>query len=601
MAYLVLARKYRPQTFEDVVAQPHVTQTLQNAISAGRVAHAILFAGPRGTGKTTVARILAKAMNCEKGPTPTPCNVCRSCKEITAGYAGDVSEIDGASNNSVDQVRDLRENLRYLPTNSRFRIYIIDEVHMLTTAAFNALLKTLEEPPPHVLFMFATTEPHKIPITILSRCQRHDLRRIDLSEVTAHLERLAEKEGIKIPKESLWLISRESEGSMRDALSLLDQVMAFAVDAEVSHEAVVDLLGVIDRQTVFDLTAGILIKDVPRILDIVEALYNRGIDLKRAYGDLLRHTRDLMVVKLGHAVERLVGVSPEEIGRMREQTAAISAGSLSQLYELLFQEENTLRFATQPRIALEMALIKVVQLEPTFTMEELILRLDTLRTGNASWQIPAAVGVASEMGPVLAPPPPIASQNPKPEPVPPKPQKTHSQTLASLDLTSEAPTNPLENLDATWERIRRSVVEQAPFLEAVLAMSRLDTVTPDNTMQIVVQGPAFNATLIAEKEPLIQAAGREVFGKSVKLRIRSDGTYEARQTAVRNRREQLEKEARSHPMVAAALEQFRGKIIDIIIPEEEQTHEGHGIHDEAGSEVTKPDAADAGGIGSEDG
>lgn len=585
MAYLVLARKYRPQRFEDVVAQPHVTQTLQNAISAGRVAHAILFAGPRGTGKTTVARILAKAMNCEKGPTPTPCNVCRSCKEITAGYAGDVSEIDGASNNSVDQVRELRENLRYLPTQSRFRIYIIDEVHMLTTAAFNALLKTLEEPPAHVLFMFATTEPHKIPITILSRCQRHDLRRIDLPDVTAHLERLADMEGVRIPKESLWLISRESEGSMRDALSLLDQVMAFSVDKAVAHEAVVDLLGVVDRQTVFDLSDGILKKDVPRILDIVEALYQRGIDLKRAYGDLLRHVRDLMVVKLGHAVERLVAVSPDEIVRMRDQAAGISSGSLGQLYELLFQEENSLRFAAQPRIALEMALIKVVQLEPTFTMEELIGRIDTLRTAGASWRLPPPENTAAK--PIDAPPP--------------EAQGAEIGIVASQGPVEVASANPLQDRDAAWNRIRRRVSEQAPFLEAVLDMSRLDAVTPDNTLQIVVQGPAFNVTLIADKEPLIKEASREVFGKPVKILIRSDGTHEARQTASRNRREQLEKEARSHPMVAAALEQFRGKIIDVIIPEEDQTYEGHGIHDEAGPEITEPDAEDAGGIGAEDG
>ncbi|WP_054701283.1 DNA polymerase III subunit gamma/tau [Desulfosarcina cetonica] len=228
MGYLVLARKYRPQTFDAVVGQQHVTQTLKNAIKAGRVAHAILFSGPRGTGKTTVARILAKAMNCETGPTETPCNHCRSCMDITAGRGVDVFEIDGASNNSVEQVRELRDNSRYMPAHSRFKIYIIDEVHMLSIAAFNALLKTLEEPPAHVMFLFATTEAHKIPITILSRCQRHDLKRIDLAAVVGHMESLCRQESVAISTNNLWRIARESGGSMRDALSLLDQILPAA-------------------------------------------------------------------------------------------------------------------------------------------------------------------------------------------------------------------------------------------------------------------------------------------------------------------------------------------------------------------------------------
>ena len=225
MSYLVLARKYRPQTFEQVIEQAHITRTLTNAISADRVAHAILFAGPRGTGKTTIARILAKAMNCEQGPTPVPCNACRSCDEITGGHGVDVFEIDGASNNSVDQVRELRENIKYMPAHSSFKIYIIDEVHMLSMAAFNALLKTLEEPPAHILFMFATTEPRKIPITILSRCQRHDLRRINLDAISKHMAWICRREGFEIADQSLELIAREAGGSMRDALSLLDQIM----------------------------------------------------------------------------------------------------------------------------------------------------------------------------------------------------------------------------------------------------------------------------------------------------------------------------------------------------------------------------------------
>ncbi|MGD8717099.1 MAG: DNA polymerase III subunit gamma/tau, partial [Desulfobacterales bacterium] len=253
MSYLVLARKYRPQTFDQVVEQTHITQTLSNAISSGRVAHAILFSGPRGTGKTTVARILAKALNCKEAPTPVPCNDCRSCVEITTGHAVDVFEIDGASNNSVDQIRDLRDNIKYMPAHSPYKIYIIDEVHMLSMAAFNALLKTLEEPPPHVMFMFATTEPHKIPITILSRCQRHDFRRISLNSIEKQMASICQQESYAIAEESLGLIAQEASGSMRDALSLLDQVLSCSQGA-IDHQQVTDILGVVDRKIIFSLS-----------------------------------------------------------------------------------------------------------------------------------------------------------------------------------------------------------------------------------------------------------------------------------------------------------------------------------------------------------
>lgn len=380
MSYLVLARKYRPQTFHDVVRQEHVTRTLQNAISAKRLAHAILFSGPRGTGKTTIARILAKAMNCAEGPAPTPCNVCRSCKEITSGNAADVFEIDGASNNGVDHIRELRTNIRYMPSHSRYKIYIIDEVHMLSTAAFNALLKTLEEPPAHILFFFATTEPHKIPITILSRCQRHDLRRIDLDDICNHMDALCKKENVEIAGESLGLIARESGGSMRDALSLLDQVMSGSPEG-ISHEQILDILGVVDRKILFELSAALIQGDMDAVLDIIRELYDHGHNLKEFYFSLAEHFRNLLLVRMGTKTENLVDVPAHETALMASQVGQVSELWLSQVLDAVCKEENTMRYSALPRLTLEMIFIRLFQIRPALPIDMLIEKLDLLRKG----------------------------------------------------------------------------------------------------------------------------------------------------------------------------------------------------------------------------
>jgi DNA polymerase-3 subunit gamma/tau len=378
MSYLVLARKYRPQAFDQVIEQVHITRTLTNAIASGRVAHAILYSGPRGTGKTTVARILAKAMNCEQGPTPEPCNDCRSCNEITAGHAADVYEIDGASNNSVDQIRELRENIKYMPAHSPYKIYIIDEVHMLSMAAFNALLKTLEEPPSHVLFMFATTEPHKIPITILSRCQRYDFRRIGLDSITSHMASLCRQEGFEIADESLGLIAREAGGSMRDALSLLDQLMTCSRGV-VTHEEVLDILGVIDRKIIFDLAGSVLNANIQAALDIVNDAYDRGHDMKKLYADLLEHFRNLLVVAMGNRIEKLVDLPSGEFEQLVSQAKPVSVGDLNHIFDMLFNAEAAIRLSPQPRLALEMTLIRLLRTKPALSIDVLIDKLDALR------------------------------------------------------------------------------------------------------------------------------------------------------------------------------------------------------------------------------
>ena len=378
MSYLVLARKYRPQSFDQVIEQDHVTRTLSNAISSKRVAHAVLFSGPRGTGKTTIARILAKAMNCKQGPQPAPCNECRSCREITSGNAVDVFEIDGASNNSVDQIRELRDHIKYMPAHSAYKIYIIDEVHMLSMQAFNALLKTLEEPPAHVMFIFATTEPQKIPITILSRCQRHDFRRISLKAIIAQMDAICQKEQFQIPEESLVLIAREATGSMRDALSLLDQVLSCFKDA-VSHDQVLDVLGVMDRKYVFALCDTLLRRDVAAILNTIDDCYHRGYDLKKLYEGVLEHFRNLVIIKMGQNIDKLVELPDSELDQMGAQAASVSAAALNQIFDDLFREESTIRLAPDPKLAFEMAIIRLQQMAPALPIDDLIDKLDLLR------------------------------------------------------------------------------------------------------------------------------------------------------------------------------------------------------------------------------
>jgi len=384
MSYLVIARKWRPQTFEDVVGQPHVTRTLQNAIRLERIAHAYLFTGARGVGKTSIARILAKSLNCEKGPTPTPCNECSNCREIAQGNSVDVLEIDGASNRGIDNIRELRETVRYRPAKGRFKVYIIDEVHMLTAEAFNALLKTLEEPPPHVVFIFATTEPHKIPATILSRCQRFDFRRMVLSALVEHLRRIIEGEGARFSDLVLYSIAREADGSMRDAQSLLEQLLAFSGDG-LPDEEILDILGVIDRRSVLRAGEAVISGDAEGCLDLVEDLYRRGIDTRRFCQHLCDHFRNLLFLTLGDARETHLDLPAEERKFLGEQAARTSRDSLHVYFQMLLRGEEEIRRSSMPKIALEMLLLRMTQLPRLESLDAVLVRIseleDTIRRG----------------------------------------------------------------------------------------------------------------------------------------------------------------------------------------------------------------------------
>ena len=379
MSYLVLARKWRPTHFDEVVGQGHVTQTLKNAIELNRVAHALLFTGSRGIGKTSCARILAKSLNCKIGPTVSPCGECPSCQQIISGTSVDVFEIDGASNNSVEQIREIRESVKFMPTHGRRKIYIIDEVHMLSTSAFNALLKTLEEPPEHVLFIFATTEPHKIPDTIISRCQRYDFKRIPERIIVDALMDIAKKESLEIEEEALFHVAREAQGGMRDSLSLLDQVIAFC-GLNVTEAAVRDVLGIADRAAFVALTQALLDGSSQAVLELIDAQYRRGLDLQKFSAEFVRHVRDLMVLRVVEHPERLVDMSSDQLLHLKAQISSVQPARLHRMLSTLLKGAEEVSRSAFPKLALEMLLLRLCQQGSTLPIAEVLAGIERLET-----------------------------------------------------------------------------------------------------------------------------------------------------------------------------------------------------------------------------
>jgi DNA polymerase-3 subunit gamma/tau len=377
MSYLVLARKWRPQRFEDVVGQKAVVRTLRNALARNRVAHAMIFSGVRGVGKTTLARIMAKAINCTGEQEGIPCNRCPSCLEFTSGNALDLHEIDGASNRGIQEIRDLKEDIRFLPSRSRFKIYIIDEVHMLTTEAFNALLKTLEEPPEHVFFMFATTEIHKVPITILSRCQRYELHRIAFRELQEFFAGVIAEEGRTISEDALQTIVREAGGSVRDGLSLLDQIFSYGGES-ISQQEVTEVLGLVDSGVFRSLAESILTGDLALGLELLDRCFASGADLKRLANDLLQFFRKLMICRTSKNPAAILDAADRELEDCRELAGRYSAETLFHYFQLLLKGMEELQHAAQPRMHFEMTLIRLAQAGKTAPLEELLARLEGL-------------------------------------------------------------------------------------------------------------------------------------------------------------------------------------------------------------------------------
>jgi DNA polymerase III subunit gamma/tau len=575
-SYLVLARKWRPQLFEEVVGQQHITQTLQNAISQKRVAHAFLFTGARGVGKTSTARILAKALNCEKGPQINPCGQCTNCQEVTHGTSMDVIEIDGASNRGIDEIRELKENVRYTPAKSRYKIYIIDEVHMLTKEAFNALLKTLEEPPPHIIFIFATTEPHRIPATILSRCQRYDFKRIPFREVIGSLKRIVEEEKIQISQRGLLSIAQESEGSLRDAQSLLDQVIAYA-GKNIRDEDITEVLGLIDRKILNDTIEAIVNRDVERCMEVIEVVYHFGYDLQHFCRELLQYLRNLILIKVSQHPEGLMELPEEELELFKKQAEKFQFDQLNHLFSLLLKGEQEIAQSTFPRTMLEMTLIRMATLRPILPIDEMMKKLEALENKELpkGWK-------EKEPSPALGRV--IHSEDPerdkeKEEASPKKREQTSegkvfekNEDLQDLKKEEEFGGAPPQIWEETWKGLVDFTRARNPILGSFLALGNLVHLS-DEKVEIGFDKDSFHYERMLEREnrnqlesichdylqkktkvvisPLNQGVGskgRVMFNKGEVTRNELD--------------KRLEKREEENPLIQEALRLFNGKIVE---------------------------------------
>lgn len=538
MTYEVLARKWRPQIFADVIGQEHITQTLINAIRTERVAHAYLFSGARGVGKTSVARILAKALSCRQGEPGIPCNQCPSCLEITRGASTDVQEIDGASNRGIDEIRNLRENIKYLPAGGRFRVYIIDEVHMLTLPAFNALLKTLEEPPPHVKFIFATTEPHKVPITILSRCQRFDFKRIPMTRMLDLLKKITAEEGIEISQKGLMLLARESEGSMRDAESLLDQVISYT-GAKVEDKAITEILGIIDRTILAEITKAIIENQPGQCLEIIERIYNYGYDLKEFYHSLMDQFRNLLVGLIVPGGELLDMIESERV-ELKHLADRAGQERLQQSLNFLIAKEAGLRFTANPRLVLETIVIKLCHLDRILPVEQLLQRLAELET-----RLPAENAPTSR---------PLISSPARSVAAAPEPKKSSGPAALSRPVTVSGPIS-VKNED--WDDFQGFIASKSKPMSNVIKSWHLTQVHGD-TLEITSTGDPFTSGFFDDPDHLVklEALAREYFKQPLKIKpVAGAGSKEAAQAAP-----EREKAVKAHP----AKTEFAQPVQDIL-------------------------------------
>jgi DNA polymerase-3 subunit gamma/tau len=559
MSYVVLARKWRPASFDEVIGQEGVVRTLQNAIQMDRVAHAYLFCGARGVGKTTVARILAKALNCEQGPTPTPDNTCTSCTEIARGVSPDVFEIDGASNTGVDDVRSLRENSQYLPARSRFKIYIIDEVHMLSTSAFNALLKTLEEPPRHVKFIFATTEPHKIPLTVLSRCQRFDFKRIPSEVILERLNEILAEEKAEIEAEGVRAIAREAAGSMRDALSLTDQVLAFGGE-KITTEQVYQALGLSQSGLFSEVIQRVLDNRPDQLMQLVETLFDEGHNLKRFLEGLLWHVRHLILYRTLEDPDSLVAVLEEERGRLREQARQAQRLRWHQIFDVLARALDELGRSPYPRLVVETALLRLSAIEPLIEVDDLVQQVQRLAS-------------RLESGEKISPGQPEGSGSQQRDKyveafqkrIPPR-----KEAGKPAPATKASPAG--SGFPEGWKDLVAFVSKKKPSIGSVLNHARPLEVSPQQVRIGLIPGSFFADQMKSDRNQReLQQICRDFFRADTSLIVetsKEDGgptLSEAWEHERRQTEETIKKDSISHPAVQEALRVFGAEVEQIKI------------------------------------
>jgi DNA polymerase-3 subunit gamma/tau len=584
MSYLVLARKWRPKTFDEVVGQSTVTRTLRNALTSGRIGHAFLLSGARGVGKTTTARILAKAINCSatEQPNPDPCGECPSCLEVASGSSLDVQEIDGATHNGVEQVRELRESARYNPARDRFKIWIIDEVHMLSSGAFNALLKTLEEPPPRVKFIFATTEYHKIPDTILSRCQQYDFRMIPTRELVDHLRHVANGEKVSVSDEALGRLARAAEGSVRDALSLFDQVLSFGGDT-VQDEDLGALLGLVDRELLHAAARAIAESDSLAVLELVERLAGYGADYRNYARELLLYFREIMLVKLAADSSPLLSqVLPDERARLSPLAEVFSEEDLLRAFDVLTRAESELRNSLDPRVSLELALLTLVQLRRLVPFAQLVSRVERLTAGQPALPssprrvpaIPASTPTSKPAPGQQAPLPPAGSPEPPPSALrsepPPEPKPASRSASVSPSGSSPRPEGPIAAAGAAAELLR-GILEQIKGRPTLAQPLRGATPRLEGGTLILSVAPDFMVLAEAHADEYREIAATLV-GRPQAVRFVSGAAMtsprEADEAPVPPSSEpaatgELEQEALRQPAVQEVLDLFGGKVLGV--------------------------------------
>ena len=572
--YQVIARKWRPQQFDDVIGQEHITTTLKNAIKNNRIAHAYLFVGPRGTGKTTTARIFAKALNCEKGPTVIPCDECSNCKEIVAGNSMNVLEIDGASNRGIDEIRQLRDTVKYAPAGARFKIYIIDEVHMLTKEAFNALLKTLEEPPAHVKFFFATTEPEKVLATILSRCQRFDLRRIPAALIVKHLTEIAKTEKVKISEEALFAIARGAEGGMRDAQSALDQLISYC-GAEITEEDVLAMYGLTGSKQILLLVKAMLEGDSARTISLLNEITESGKDLQRLLVDLIGHFRNLLLLKLGMDGAEMLDLADAQLKELRDMSASTEPDALLQIVDLLSSAEGRIRWSPAKKIVLEVTLLKALKAREGVGIDALIKKLNEVKRNLSGGSPVAATGPARSATAAKPTSKAMEAQEaPAPYPAP----------------SSPTPPAPAQDLNAIWQQVLARVGQVSPFIKSHLVDAR--PVSFDGRVLIVGYDPEFAGHKELASTPrtmeLLQTKLKEITHKDVVVRfdvvadpslIKPTPSAKAEPAAMISEEEpepeqvapvstpappkKSKSDFKDDPLIKKALEIFRGQIVDV--------------------------------------